>query len=263
VESDKAFNRSHYGGNENNGNWTGFHLQNRTSVTIEVYRHTYEKAPAAVHIFSVVMRARQSDTLDYDSDWTDINPGQTLVLTHNVGVNPMDLTVSLWFSGTERGNHQYGHGGLWVDGPELIQGAWWQNLTTDTLEVVRGDDDTDVEQVYVRVDQTEPPDFNSGWQTLAASDRITLAHDLRWSPQMLRVRGDCYDPGGLGINQMHSGGNHTWIGGGRDEGAHFEHLTAMSVTVVRGADDQFCPQVRVLIWKQAGQVYLPTVLRRS
>ncbi len=257
-----GYNVTNYGASDDNDTWTGIDCGVLTPYMARLFRQPDDKT-AEWLLVTIRVVLNDFDTLDYDSDWTDINPGQTLVLTHNVGVNPMDLTVSLWFSDTARGIHQYGHGGLWVDGPELIQGAWWQNLTTDTLEVVRGDDDTDVEQVYVRVDQTEPPDWDSGWQSLAASDRITLAHDLRWSPQMLRVRVDCYDPGGLGINLMHAGGNHTWIGGGRDEGAHFEHLTDVSVTVVRGADDQFCPQFRVLIWKQAGQVYLPAVLRSS
>jgi len=177
-----------------------------------------------------------------------------------VGVAPTDLTVGLWFSGTNRGIHQYGYGGLDVDSPYQSFGALWRNLTTYTLTIERGAKDTDVEQVHVVVVHGDPPHYDSGWQGIAAGSELTLTHNLAWNPTMLLVRGECYDASGFGINQMFSGGNHDSSG---FMGMHFERLTGFTVVAVRRANDDYCDQVRVRIWKRAGYVYLPAVLRSS
>ena len=251
-----GFNRANYGGLEDNGTWHGVHWQGLTSNTIEVHRQDDDTDADRVRV-----RVWQVPSPpDYDSGWTNINQGVTLPFTHDVGVNPMDLTVSLSFSGTDRGIHQYGYGGLDVDGLHHSLGALWRNLTTDTLEVTRGPNDTDAKQVRVVVVDGDPPHYDSGWQNIARGGSIALSHDLMWNPMMLLVRGECYDTGARGINQMYSGGNHNAQG---YQGAHFESLTGISVTVVRRTDDQYCPQARVRIWKRAGHVYLPTALRAS
>jgi hypothetical protein len=257
-----GINRRNYGGMEVNGDWSGAHWQNLTANSIEVYRQPDDDAADRIRI-SVGVAASAPD---YDSGWLDINPGQTMTISHNLGITATDLTVSLWFSGTVRGIHQFAYGGLAVDGPQKMLGAHWQNLTDNTVEVIRHPDDTDVEQVRVVVVHGDPPAYDSlqalgGWQSVTAGTPFVFNHNLHWSPAMLLVRGECYDPSGLrGIHQLFAGGNHDWFGGGHFQGANIQNLTNDEVAVFRWAQDEFCPEVRVRIWKGSIKVYLPLVL---
>ena len=120
-----GINRRSYGGLEVNGSWHGAHWQELTASTIKVCRQADDVAADRIRI-------RIWDPpvdSDYDSGWTDINPGQTIVFSHNLGIAASDLTASLWFRGTTRGIHHFGYGGLAVDGPQKMLGGHWQNLT--------------------------------------------------------------------------------------------------------------------------------------
>jgi len=256
-----GINRRGYGGLEAVGNWYGAHWQNLTTNTIEVYHHSQDNAADQIKV-----RVWDPTTdPDYASPWTNINQGQRITLTHNLGITDTDLTVGLWFSGTTRGIHNYGYGGLAVDRDQDMLGAHWHNLTTNTVQVTRHPDDTDVEQVRVVVVHGDPPAYDSlvalgGWQSIAAGDTFTFTHGLNWNPNMLLVRGECYSStvGDPGIHQWFAGGNHDWFVGW--QGTNLQNLTNNTVTVVRRADDLVCPQVRVRIWKRSSQIYLPLIL---
>jgi hypothetical protein len=257
-----GINRRNYGGMEVSGDWSGAHWQNLTANSIEVYRQPDDGVADRIRVSVGVAPSAP----DYDSGWLDINPGQTMTISHNLGITATDLTVSLWFSGTVRGIHQFGYGGLAVDGPHKMLGAHWQNLTDNTVQVIRHPDDTDVEQVRVVVVHGDPPAYDSlqalgGWQNVAAGTPFVFNHNLHWNPTMLLVRGECYDPSGLrGIHQLFAGGNHDWFGGGHFQGANIQNLTDDAVAAFRWAQDEFCPEVRVRIWKRSIKVYLPLVL---
>jgi len=253
-----GINRRNYGGMEANGNWYGAHWQNLTTNTIQVYRQPDDNAADLVRIRIWVPSA----TPDYASPWTVITPGHTITFSHNVGITATDLTVGLWFSGTTRGIHHFGFGGLAVDSLTQMWGAHWQNLTTNTVQVFRPPDDTDVEQVRLIVVHGAPPDYDSSWQDIQPGTRVTFTHGLNWSPNMLLVRGECYDLSGLlGIHKLFAGGNHDWFGGGNFRGVNLESLTSNTVTAFRWGDDEFCSQVRIRIWKRGARIYLPLVLR--
>jgi len=260
TDGGQGINRDGYGGLEVNGNWAGGHWQNLTANTIRVFRQPNDNAADQVRVLVWVPLA----TADFDSGWTDINQGQTFTFTHNVGITPTELGVGLWFSDTIRGIHHFGYGGLAVDGPRAMLGAHWQDLTTNTVQVVRHPDDTDVQQVRVVVVHGDPPDYDSGWQNIPAGNAVSFAHNLNWDPDMLLARGECYDPSGLrGIHKLFAGGNHDWFDGGQFQGSHLQNLTANTVAVFRQPDDEFCAQVRVRITKRSRQFYLPLVLRNS
>jgi hypothetical protein len=263
-----GINRRYYGGSEEGGSWYGAHWQNLTTNTIQVHRQPQDTVADRVRIR--VWTPLTPTTGYYASPWTDINTGQTITLTHGLGITNTDLTVGLWFSGTTRGTHNYGYGGLAVD-PDppthtgRMLGTHWHNLTDNTVQVTRHPDDTDVEQVRVVVVHGDPPDYDSledlgGWQSIAAGDTFTFTHSLNWDPNMLLVRGECYSSavGNPGIHQWFAGGNHDWFVGW--QGTNLQNLTSNTVTVVRRADDQVCRQVRVRIWKRSVQVYLPLIL---
>lgn len=255
-----GINHRGYGGLEVNGHWYGAHWQNLTANTIQVHRQPDDNAAdlIRVRVWEV------PDPPDYDSEWVNINQGETITISHNVGITAEDLTVGLWFSGTVRGIHHFAFGGLAVDGLQRMLGAHWQNLTTNTVQVIRHPHDTDAEQVRVIAVAGAPPDYDSGWQSVVAGDKFTFTHSLNWDPDLLLVRGECYDPTGLrGIHQLFAGGNHDWFDGGHFQGVSLENLTNNTVTVFRQPDDEFCPQIRTRIWKRGPIVYLPLVVRDS
>ncbi len=251
-----GINRANYGGMEYLGNLHGAYWYNLTPNTIQVHRLPNDNAADQINVKVWVVPPP-----DYDSGWQNIAPGTTLTFHHNQGVAPENLNVSLWFSGTVSGINHFAYGGLTHGSAEL--GAYWFQLTNNTVSVYRRPDDLTTEQVRVVVLQPDsPPAYDSlvalgGWQNIAQGQEFTFTHNLNWNPDMLLVRGECYDPATNGINQMFAGGDH-WAGGFR--GGHLQNLTANSVTFVRRANDVTCPQARVVIYKRAVRLYLPLVL---
>lgn len=255
-----GINRRAYGGLEVSGQQSGAHWQNLTSTSIQVYRQPDDLAADRVHLWVAPAPTPPA----FDSGWVAINPDQTISIAHNVGSPAEDLTVSLWFKGAARGIHHFAYGGMAMDVPETILGAHWQNLTSSTVEVHRQPDDTDVEQVRVIVVLPSPPAYDSlqefgDWQGVAAGASLQFVHNLSWPPHMLLLRAECYDPTEvLGIHQLFAGGNHHWLTG--FEGANLQNSTKDAVSLYRHADDEFCPQVRLRIWRRGLRVFLPVAL---
>jgi hypothetical protein len=266
LDTDDGLGINHraYGGLEFNGNWYGAHWQNLTANTIQVYRQPNDNAADLIRIRVWVPPTAP----DYDSGWLNMQQGQTITFSHNLGITSTDLTVGLWFSGTARGIHHYGFGGLAVDGPQYLLGAHWHNLTDSSVQVTRHDNDTDVEQVRVIVVHGDLPDYDSlvalgGWQSIAQGTVFTFTHNLNWNPSMMLVGVECYDPIVGGINLWLAGGNAKGWGVPPNrgaKGANLQNLTANTVEVYRWPQDDVCPEARVRIWKRSARVYLPLVL---
>jgi hypothetical protein len=255
-----GINRGYYGGLEAGGQWFGAHWQRLTTNTVEVYRQSDDDAA-----YEILVNVWIAPPPDKDSGWRTIAQGATFLFNHNLGITATDLTVGLWFSSTARGIHNFAYGGLTVDDtvPTRTLGAFWHNLTNNSVQVTRFNGDLVVEQVRVVVSQGDPPDYDSlmdlGWQNVAPGHVFTFTHNLNWNPNLLLVRGECRDiAGGLGINHLFAGGNET---GGSWLGAALENLTSTSVKVFRLPDDQRCDQFRVRIWKRSLKIYLPLVMR--
>ena len=260
-----GIHRRNYGGLEVDGAWFGAHWQNLTANTVQVYRQPDDATTDRVRI-------RVSDLPtdpDYASEWKDIDPGQTILFDHNVGITATDLTVALWFSSTARGIHHYGYGGLAVDGPQEMRGGHWHKLTNNTVLVSRHPHDTDIEQVRVLVVHGASPQYDSladlgGWRPIAPGTAFTFDHNLNWNPDMMLVRGECYSPtvsARGGIHKWFAGGNHDWFNGGQWQGAYMRNLTSNTVAIARLPDDSVCPRVRVRVYVRTAQVYLPLIVR--
>lgn len=255
-----GINRRNYGGLEVNGNWRGAYWQNLTAGSIQVCRLLNDTVADQIRVRVWDPPAEP----DYASPWTDINPGQTITIEHNLNITATDLTVALWFSGTNRGIHHFGYGGLANDVAQERWGGHWHDLTDTSVKVTRHPDDNHVEQVRVVVMHSAPPDYDSlvdlgGWQDIAHGTNV-FTHGLNWDPNMLLVRGECYSSTVGGISQWLAGGNHSWRNGGRWQGTNLQNLTNNTVEIYRQRDDQICPQARVRIWKRSVQIYLPLIL---
>jgi hypothetical protein len=87
----------------------------------------------------------------YDSGWATLSQGVSANRTHNIGGNVENYVVDLTcrrISGGA-GINNWGLGGD-VNSPDEY-GAWWTNLTTTSIALHRGDNDTDCPQVRVRI----------------------------------------------------------------------------------------------------------------
>ena len=256
TDGNLGVNRRNYGGLELGGLWYGAYWQHLTANTIAVCRMPNDNGADQVNIRLWIPDA----TPDYDSGWTNIAAGETITFSHNVGITDTELSVSLWFSGTSKGIHHYGYGGLTVDAPPAPQGAYWHNLTDNTVQVSRRVGDTDIEQVRVVVVHSDQPSYNSGWQSINPGTIITIEHNLKQSPVSMLMRADCYSStvGGPGIHQWFTGGDYSTFGSW--QGINTQNLTSNTIQVARRASDWACPSVRVRIWVSEHKVYLPLVL---
>jgi hypothetical protein len=244
-----GLNRRYYGGAEEAGKQFGASWARLTSNTITICRGAQDTS--ADRILARVWVPPTSPA--YDSEWTDINPGQTITLNHSLAITATDLSVGLWFSSTAEGIHHVGYGGLAIDMLQRMMGAHWHHLTDNSIQVTRHPHDALVEQVRVVIVEPDPPQYDSlealgDWQDIAAGAVYTFEHNLNVNALDLVVRSECYSAALGGINQRFAGGNHDWFKGW--QGANIQNQTNNTVQVYRQPDDEVCPQVRVRIWQR-------------
>ena len=184
----------------------------------------------------------------WTSGWVNApSPGATLNFTHSLGGDPASYAVELWFRDTATpgaGINQRFYGGESV-GPGPI-GAYWRRLTDTSIQLYREAADDIVDQVYLRIWQPDPPDWDSGWQDIAPGQTLTLTHNLGGSTDdyVVGIKFRDTAPGGYGIHQRALGGS-DW--NGSYDGAAWFSLTGSSIRVVRFANDQEIDRVRLTI----------------
>jgi hypothetical protein len=261
TDGNLGINRYGYGGIVSGTLRYGAYWQRLTSNTIQVVRQSDDNAADEIRINVWIP---PTSTTTFPGQWENIAPGETITIQHNLAITATDLVVSLWFSNTSLGIHQYAYGGLSVNPLTGTLGAFWHHLTTNTVQVTRFLSDTVAEQVRVDVVYGAPPDYDSlvtqsGWQNILTSTMFVFTHNLNWDPDMMLVHGECRDPGGLGIHQQFAGGNHHWVNGW--QGTNIQNVTSNTVTIFRQPADPNCPQARIRITKRSVKLYLPVVMR--
>lgn len=85
----------------------------------------------------------------YDSGWVSLSAGASIDLNHNLGGSADNYVVDLSFKHPTYGTHNFGYGGDVTSG--AFYGAYWQNLTTTSITVVRATNDGECPQVRVRI----------------------------------------------------------------------------------------------------------------
>jgi len=192
--------------------------------------------------------AALQDTTSWSSGWVDVATNTATTFTHNLGGDPDDYAVELWFRDTATGGsgiNSRGAGGLEAGGN--FWGAHWQNLTDTTVQVVRRQDDTFADQVRVRVWIPDPPAWDSDWVSVATDELKSLTHDLGGNVDDYVVGLWFKDTtsGGIGVNTRCYGGLEV---GGQLRGAAWQNLTDTTIDVLRYRDDDWADQVRVRIF---------------
>ena len=183
----------------------------------------------------------------WSSGWVDIDPGQLITLQHNLGGDPSQYSVQLWFWDTDAGGfgiNTRAYGGLEVNG--LYYGAFWRNLDGAGIGVYRHSDDTLADRVRVWIWVPQPlPEYCSPWTPVAAGASAPFAHNLGRNVDDYAVGLWFSDTGSVyGVNQTAYGGMED---NGQDLGAWWHDLTTTGVQVHRAAGDPYAGSVRVCV----------------
>ncbi len=251
-----------YGGIEAEDIHYGVYWQNLTSNGIEVVRGLLDGTADMVRVW--IWKPRPAP--DYCSDWLDTTPGSFAQAVHQLGGDPEDYVISLWFKDGSGRIHQQGYGGLEDAG--IRTGAYWADPTVSYIPVYRYPGDSFADQVRVCVAiPDDPPAYDSGWWPISAGTTLTLTHGVGGSLYGYIVDVEFYDVDAFGIHVAGMGGDFLDPpppGDGADSiehGAHWRRLTTDTIELVRQGDDLYVDQVRVRIWQRKVQVFLPLVMR--
>jgi hypothetical protein len=89
---------------------------------------------------------------DYDSGWYAIDAGMGHTFWHDLGVATDDMVVDMQFMDAGWINQQfYGSDTYEIADTTYLEGAYWRNLTSSTIMVVRERDDWKADDVRVRI----------------------------------------------------------------------------------------------------------------
>ncbi len=202
-----------------------------------------QREPVSLDVYRAGDRGLGVNATYYDSGWLDINPGQEMTLTHNLGGDPAGYAVELWQRDTRPGGlgiHHRAYGGMEVNGQ--FYGVAWQNLTDSTITVFRYSNDVAAAQVRIRIWIPEPPEYDSGWVDATPNQAVTLTHSVGGNPDDYVV--GVKFSGTVGINHRAYGGLAV---GSNFFGANFQNVTDLTVSVYRFTYDLFAQQVRVTV----------------
>jgi hypothetical protein len=186
------------------------------------------------------------DAQGWSSGWITVTPGLSATLNHNLGGDPDDYAVELWFRDAQAEGHGINtraYGGLEVDG--AYYGAYWHHLTSDSIQLARFADDTFADRVRVRVWVPDPlPDYCSSWTPIGLGETLTFSHGLGGDVDDYGVR-MTFSSTLSGITHFAFGGLEFNDGGTR-LGAFWHNLTTSTVQVSRYPGG-LAAQVRVCV----------------
>jgi hypothetical protein len=183
----------------------------------------------------------------WDSRWVPLVPGDCRTLYHNLGGDPNEYAVELWFRDTDGGLgiNRRGYGGL---GPQPAgEGAYWRQLTSSRIMVCRGANDAAADQVRVHVwIPAATGAYVSPWKAIDPDKTRIFLHSLGIPVDQLAV-GLWFKGGGEGVHHLGYGGLFVDAILQDERGAFWYNLTDTTVQVRRFPDDVDVEQVRVVV----------------
>jgi hypothetical protein len=247
-----------YGGVEAGGKFGGAYWQNLDNSDIQVRRLSDDGVVGRVRVWVWVPQEMEQWCTE---GWQPVIKGSSKRFDHNLGGDVDDYSVGLWFMETGNngvaGVNQRAYGGMEDGGAKY--GAWWYDLTKNSIWVRRAEDDLYAAKVRVCVSVPEPPDWDSKWQKIAPGQTLTLDHDLLADPNRYIVRMEFKHTaaGGIGIHHENAGGNAI---GTTFVGANWQNLTDHQISAFRWSQDEHADEVRIRIWVRRIFNYLPVIL---
>ncbi|MCD4750677.1 MAG: hypothetical protein K8R59_15000 [Thermoanaerobaculales bacterium] len=204
------------------------------------------------------VRVWQVSNPEYDSGFVAVDPGYLQYFTHGLGGDVDDYVVDL----TMRDGssiHMRGIGGdHYPSASDIIKrGASWSVLNTSTIAVGRLEDDTHCPEVRVRIFVRPNPDYDSGWQSLAAGTGLEFEHRLGgpWNDLYVDMQFKHSAASYFGIHNMYIGGDQSGVSSPIRFGAEWWGLTGSRIHVNRFSDDTYCEQIRVRVWASRAPSY--------
>ncbi len=182
----------------------------------------------------------------WSSGWITVARGSAVTLTHNLGGDPDDYLIQMWFLDTDNGHgiNIRAYGGLEKNGQWY--GAAWQNLTANTIQIVRYANDTLADRIMVQVwTPLTPFDYCSDWTTVPTLTTV-FTHNLGGSTADDYIVHLTFRNSANGINQRAYGGIE-YGSGTHFVGGYWSHLTTSTVEVYRYINDPFAYQMRVCV----------------
>jgi len=193
-------------------------------------------------------------TSGWNSGWRSVPVGQCLTLTHSLGAAPENYYMSLFFRDTNGslGVNRRNYGGLEYN--NKWYGAYWQHLTSNTIQICRMAHDTGADQINLRLWIPDTaPDYDSGWQPITAGTTSTFTHNLGITATELSV--GLWFSGTLRGIHHYGYGELTVDAPPTLRGAYWHNLTDNAVQVSRAMNDTDIEQVRVLVKSSAPPTY--------
>ena len=190
----------------------------------------------------------------YDSGWVDISAGESVFLSHGLGGERADYVVDLQGRSSSGDRHTY-YGGERF-GPWTQKGFHWSSLSPGNITVSVAADETQVEQVRVRIWVVPSAGYDSGWQALPAGGTIALDHHLGGDTDDYLVYLELYSPLEW-VNQIGYGRDRYRDSGDvfRSQGVYWYGLTGQSIKLYKGADSEHADSGRVRIWRVGAPDY--------
>ena len=225
----------------------GSFWHNLTTSAIDITRGS-----ASTHANDVRIRIWRKPTPAYDSGWFSIAQAATVTKNHNLGGPWNDYVVDLQFKDTDQGyginQRSYGRDYYWSGSAWVFYGGHWRSLKAGTIDLWRGSNDNDADQMRVRIWTTSAPKYDSGWEAVSQNSGRFLSHDIGGDPDAYYVDLQFRD-GSNGVNQINYGCDFQYASGRRyDYGADWSILTASQIYIHRYADDANADEMRVRIW---------------
>ena len=191
---------------------------------------------------------------DYDSGWRDLSRTQILTLQHELGGDPDDYSVYLEFLDEDEGfgvnRAGYGLDTYHWGGKDYFEvGAAWVDLTSASISIDRGRQDTYADQARVRIWRVPGADYDSGWVDVAQDELLTLAHDLGGPWNDFYVDVQFWRDEWHGRHQAQYGLDSAKpYADVRVYGASLRYLFDGTLSIYRGSYDILVHRVRVRIW---------------
>ncbi len=246
----------------------GAYWRSLTNTSISIYRR-----PEDTYAEQMRIRIWRTPKPDYDSGWIAKAPGESAtVLNHNMGGDyQADYFVDFEYRNSGDGINQRYYGGAdfgalaFSGGSENVRtGAYWRNLSGQSVSIYRRPDDVYAEQLRLRIWRISAADYDSGWVALSLDQAKELTYKLggltdSYLVQMFQWDTDIDNL----LNQRHLGGadfgNLPPSGYAEDDrvGAYWRTLTSDAVTIYRRPEDGFSDYVRLRIWDFTHTLYLP------
>ncbi len=215
LDNGMGVNQRCYGGCDFRANDTpyvdtkqGAYWRKLTRTNIEVGRRTDDHFADQVRVR--IWHYWKPTHPAYDTGWKTTPAGSSTILNHNLGGNANDYLVSLIFSDATYKVNQlfYGVKVFGTNPPTGYStnqsgGAFWENLTANSITVYRALNDRFVDQWRLRIWRMPKPDYASGWTAISAGGTHVFDHGLVGDRSDFLVDVSFNDPTIYGINQIY------------------------------------------------------------